>query len=489
MQVLEGNELKIAGDLAFLSTLIYSIQGSDINAQGKTIQEIVSSKEFELYSKELEKEKVNQVIVLQDYLKSHSDLKDAVVIDYSMNDLNFNKGTNAMLVKHNNAYSIVFRGTGDGEWLDNSVAYSGTYSKQQEEALRYVDYCVEKYNIHRNDTLFISGHSKGGNKAQFSFMCSKYHDYFDACYSFDGQGFSEKAITYIKSHYEADDYNNQINRLYSICGENDYIHSLGECQIVRNDRIYYVRTDQAVSFPNFHEAHYLITEGRLGNFTSKEKLTELSETLNEDVKSMSSVQKTFTVEAIMGILERFMGKEYKIGIHDEKASMLEYASFVMLALPTLVTTAVHSEFVQDKLKERGLWVGFLINRIISKDSFLQDVNPLNIPFITARDSFLKQDEHILNSKTYLSYNWSEYELCISTDELSSILTKINRIESDFQSIIFSAPNQEILYIHQEFSSVNNFMNLIMEKTELLSLRINLLLQEAQSDFERHKIRL
>ena len=89
---------------------------------------------------------------------------------------------------------MVYRGTADGEWFDNGLGMTSESTLQQERALAYFEEVVEREQISPGDRLIVSGHSKGGNKAQFVTMNTKYDGLLDACYSIDGQGFSEEAM-------------------------------------------------------------------------------------------------------------------------------------------------------------------------------------------------------------------------------------------------------------------------------------------------------
>jgi hypothetical protein len=86
----------------------------------------------------------------------------------------------------NNAY-VVFRGTyGDYEWADNGYGMLAADTTQQRAALRYVNHIRNKWQV---KSLTAAGHSKGGNKAQYTAIVAP--DQVDYCISVDGQGFSK----------------------------------------------------------------------------------------------------------------------------------------------------------------------------------------------------------------------------------------------------------------------------------------------------------
>ena len=87
---------------------------------------------------------------------------------------------------------VHFNGTGDGNWNYNSVAYGGAPSRMQVEALEWFDSFIEKqYEGHSRGNLYVTGHSQGGNNAQFVTIRSPYADYITNCVPLYGPGFSQ----------------------------------------------------------------------------------------------------------------------------------------------------------------------------------------------------------------------------------------------------------------------------------------------------------
>lgn len=83
---------------------------------------------------------------------------------------------------------VVFKGTqGGSEWKDNFTAGAEVSSAQQESALDW----YQSLDLEDYDTVTVSGHSKGGNKAQYITVMD---NSVDRCLSFDGQGFSDEFI-------------------------------------------------------------------------------------------------------------------------------------------------------------------------------------------------------------------------------------------------------------------------------------------------------
>lgn len=137
---------------------------------------------------------------------------DRYIASSRIKNLTFSKSgmTACTFVKPDESVSIVFKGTGDGEWIDNGEGLSGiseentyitftansdtSYKKtiksdyatdQQVEALNWFSRIVAENGWTNRTKITVSGHSKGGNKAQFVAIHS---GLVKECISFDGQG-------------------------------------------------------------------------------------------------------------------------------------------------------------------------------------------------------------------------------------------------------------------------------------------------------------
>lgn len=116
---------------------------------------------------------------------------------------------------------IVYKGTaGDFEWKDN---VEGTYNisdtKQQRIALSYFDEMVEKFKDVKK--IYVSGHSKGGNKSQYIGVLRGNMSKLERVYSFDGQGFNSIFLKKYNKEIE-----NNRHKIFNICNEYDYVNIL-----------------------------------------------------------------------------------------------------------------------------------------------------------------------------------------------------------------------------------------------------------------------
>lgn len=161
---------------------------------------------------------------------------------------------------------VVFRGTQDGEWLDNAVAMASQASKQQKNATLYFDSLVKRYGWTQKNGIVLTGHSKGGNKAQFVTLDAKFKHLIDEVYSLDGQGFSPEAVAFYKESL-GDEYDSAIKKMRAINGENDYVHPLG-ITIIPEEQTQYIKQETKENPMDYHFACNLF-EKRDGTYTSK----------------------------------------------------------------------------------------------------------------------------------------------------------------------------------------------------------------------------
>lgn len=151
---------------------------------------------------------------------------------------------------------VAFRGTGGtvDAWTDN---FEGAYEREtkiQQIAGDFVHYECSEY-----EEITVTGHSKGGNMAQFAAITC--NDNVKRCVSYDGQGFGEE---FIKSHRK--EIKAASPNIKSISAYNDFVNILLTC--VAGEVIYVNNKEGAV---NAHSSISLLTENEYdesGNFTS-----------------------------------------------------------------------------------------------------------------------------------------------------------------------------------------------------------------------------
>lgn len=233
----------------------------------------------------------------------------------------------------NNVY-VAYRGTGDGKWVDNGEGLTANMTVMQETAVSYFDSVVESLPPEQlsEGRLIVTGHSKGGNEAQLVAMMSEHRDQVDNCYSYDGQGFSRKAIADMKESLGKEGYEESLRSMYSVNGENDYVHDLG-LVIIPEENTYFIPTPHAGGFGEFHSIRYMIkgaglnwvtdengqilkgeqgTAGILAKNASKRLMA-----LNEEQINDCAISVMFFLEFILAY-DGVTGGEYKIGTGNRK---------------------------------------------------------------------------------------------------------------------------------------------------------------------------
>lgn len=274
-----------------------------------------------------------------------------LVIGNQSHLLSFDSGTSACTFKTEDGSSIyvVYRGTSDGEWPDNGAGMTEVSTLQQERALDYFETVVKRENISEEQKVIITGHSKGGNKAQYVTMSVKKDKLIDACYNIDGQGFSESAIDNWKSIYSEEDYLNRTAKITGIYGENDYVHVLGH-SIVPENQIHYVKTPVEIgNFAGYHDIKYMFASleedeesgekntvfyGRKNCYVTQQgKLCSYASILSAFLMELPPEERDGCAAALMHLMERSGGQ--KTGINGEELKFSDIEDFLNTGIPTI----------------------------------------------------------------------------------------------------------------------------------------------------------
>ena len=184
----------------------------------------------------------------------------------------------ASFVDEQESAAVVFRGTAtEGEWEDNGQGAYEYDTKEQIDALNYIN------NLEFKD-IIVTGHSKGGNKAQYVTILS---DKINKCISINGQGFSNEFITKYKNEIE-------INKSKIICinSQYDYVYCLFN-QI--GETHYFIETEFQINPLDYHKLNILLdengylrkktNEGILSGIINKFSIYLISE-LPKDIRSL-----------------------------------------------------------------------------------------------------------------------------------------------------------------------------------------------------------
>lgn len=143
--------------------------------------------------------------------------------------------------------AVIYRGTvGSYQWDDNGVGGTSTGTVSQLQAYQYLSEL--QYTDIADTSIYVSGHSKGGNMAQYASLiamgCTDLN--IEQCLSFDGQGFSKQFLEYAYTMgYITDE---ALEKIEKISSEYDLVNSLF-LPLQRPDKTTYIDSTGTVGNP------------------------------------------------------------------------------------------------------------------------------------------------------------------------------------------------------------------------------------------------
>ncbi len=317
MKIINNNILNRAKTEAIYNMFLYL----PYNHKTKSLKEIASRLEllYERHPKKWQKRDIQRLQILKEAIKINEYVERSEILEYISTK---NGLTACVFIKPDNNISFVFKGTGCGEWIDNGEGLSGipeenTYliydtnsspkekivsgdyaTDQQTEALNWYCKAIHKHHL-QNREITVSGHSKGGNKAQFITMKRQEIKY---CFNFNGQGFSPEALTALENDLK-EEYTNRASKIYGFCSDNDYVHVLG-AQLVRIDNQYYFKSKNGI-----HLIEAMIdSKGDFNPQCNQGYLSKYVESISDDMMSLPPHTRKYATLGIMNIFQKHLGK-------------------------------------------------------------------------------------------------------------------------------------------------------------------------------------
>ncbi len=260
--------------------------------------------------------------------------------------------TSAVFTEPDGQTHVVFRGTGNGEWIDNGTGLSGiaedntyvTYDRHGRPLSRVTvtdDFATDQQVAALNEfyriaaekrwngtrRIFLSGHSKGGNKAMFIALHTAL---IEACFSFNGQGFSPEALQQLQEnagvHWEE-----RRARLFSICADNDYVSALGK-QPMPQENIVFLK-----SVGGWHTLESILDmRGRLRPRTAQGRVAQYVQSVSDTLMRMPPATRQYATRGVMNVFQRYVGKgEPTNGDH---VSHSDTAAGLLVALEAVLRT-------------------------------------------------------------------------------------------------------------------------------------------------------
>lgn len=293
----------------------------------------------------------------------------------------------------NDAY-VVYRGTGDGKWIDNGRGMTEPLTESQSQASDFYDRFTRDCGLDEHTNLTVTGHSKGGNNAQAATLNADNRLLVDRCISFDGQGMSDAAID---RYSQMPGYDDQRKKMYGINGENDVVNELGN-KIIPDENTVYVKTNTDSSqLAETHMLEYLFhrEDGSFGctlnDTTSQGELGQYANRLSEILMSMPEEIKASCSVTIMQLIE--LGEDTAIGYNGDHASISDVDTFIRYGIPMVIYSMIGTEegrealgdiledLVRNHIEEHGVWetAGVIMGTIMTAVVIL----PYTWPYINA----------------------------------------------------------------------------------------------------------
>lgn len=327
MNYIDNQTLSQANKEAVFNVYSYVANKGIQPNDGREFSKIVSDLRDSCNKGGWEESEIRQLEVLENALANDSNLGKYRIGNQTKSENGLNACT---FTDGNGNVSVVFRGTGKGEWIDNGEALTGiseqnTYevygengqlikentvandyaSDQQVEALNWFNKIASENGWNEDTNITISGHSKGGNKAQFVTINS---DLVDNCYSFDGQGFSPEALTAFEEKYGIK-FEERRQKILSFSADNDYVNVLGE-RLVPKDHIFFF--ESPIGDENAIEYHYmeamLDENGKFNVQCEQGELSEYVENTSKELMEMDPAYRQYATRGIMNICQTYLGK-------------------------------------------------------------------------------------------------------------------------------------------------------------------------------------
>ncbi|MBQ4089909.1 MAG: DUF2974 domain-containing protein [Clostridia bacterium] len=291
--------------LCYINNLLYSKspsicnQGPQTSYEGRTLGEMVSMIDSAANA--------DPTCSSAEWARMKSEImSDPQLMNLQIVDTKYNAYTgdaHCLLVDPStNEAVLAFRGTGDREWKDNFIAGSEmdhggadpTISEQQQVALDY----AESFDLSGYDSVTVTGHSKGGNKAK---LIALMNDEVDRCVSFDGQGFSDEFMEAHKSEIAANQH--KIEN-HNVDGDfvNILLNDVGETTYYEGQRV-----DD--NFPKNHDpSSFFNNNGEMVVGEQSEGMQELDKFLNSALRSVDGDQKAELLDFAGEIAQAALGK-------------------------------------------------------------------------------------------------------------------------------------------------------------------------------------
>lgn len=349
-------------------------------------------------------------------IRPNQHLKDIIILQVHYESEGAGGGRSALLFDPSSNEAIVaFKGTqSDAEWIDNVSGLYMVPTEFQNNALTW----FQSLDLDSYDTITVTGHSKGGNKAKFITIMD---DRVDNCYSFDGQGFSDEFIR----KYSTQIIKNQ-DKIFNIIAQSDFVN------ILLNDvgkKQFYLGTNYGrLGFAENHCANAIVFYDDIGEMSVWEapaqdkKMVALDKMLNSFIRSIriSTKEKvanmlgSVIVNAYSGDTDKLVYAFADARNADSSAKLIAYTLRYKIEKPEMV------ESVREILSQNGFSTSLLgvINFVTNYDLLMELIGKKPEMVL----SILKMNHANENTITFLKKHMELFDLVVS---VSKKMRKIN----------------------------------------------------------------
>lgn len=221
-----------------------------------------------------------------EYIRNSDTLSSLRVVDIREGS----SGSLAVTIMSGDDVYVLFKGTGSGEWPDNTQGIWATDTAAQLDAANYVRYVHERFG----GNITVSGHSKGANKAMYATITT---GLAKRCVAFDGQGFGKEFL----ARYQ-DEIGKYRERITAINLDNDFVSALmtsvaGTVKWARGNRVW----DDADVLKNHSMGSLLTDEMAIDYVDGPGPVHKLVASLTEHILSTASDEHAHTLAGFLGI--------------------------------------------------------------------------------------------------------------------------------------------------------------------------------------------
>lgn len=319
MNVPDNELIRCANTEAIFALYMYIAHKANPH-QKQTLASITTELNLSLHKKPWKGRDKKRLQILTNAVTADPVLAESRIVEFTRSR---NGMTACAFTKPNGEFSVSFRGTGKGEWIDNGEGLSGIPEEniylfygengkpihktvtqdyatdQQVQALNWFRYILAKNQWNTPASIVLSGHSKGGNKAQF---VTAHSDLVRVCYSFDGQGFSPEALTMLQERH-SNAYDTRRQRMIGISADNDYVNVLGK-HLIPEQNLFFLESDTGL--------HYLEAmmddSGSFHAPCEQGNLSRYIQTVSDEIMEMPPAIRQYATLGVMNLLQTFLGR-------------------------------------------------------------------------------------------------------------------------------------------------------------------------------------